>query len=88
MTSKSAFILSFFFQVTGLTYKVKDQSVSGRMPSTNTIPSADESDEVEIVVGNVNDLERGKYVLLLTIAYQKINMAFKNYKFNIRKLKV
>ncbi|CAE1299829.1 AIFM3 [Acanthosepion pharaonis] len=46
--------------VTGLTYKVKDQSVSGRMPSTNTIPSADESDEVEIVVGNVNDLERGK----------------------------
>lgn len=46
--------------VTGLTYKVKDQSVSGRMPSTNTVPSSDESDEVEVVVGNVNDLELGK----------------------------
>lgn len=46
--------------VTGLTYKVKDQSVSGRMPSTTTVQSADESDEVEVVVGNVNDLELGK----------------------------
>lgn len=46
--------------VTGLTYKVKDQSISSGMTSTaNVSSSVDESDEVEAVVGNVNELELG-----------------------------